>query len=321
MSTEKPVATKWARYSDYEIVDGAVQPVQGAAIEFYDPWLEYREQTRTSSGQGGPHDDLLRLVRVIQEPIPLVGLRREDKARILEWCRHWGLLGLWHQQTLQVTFEVALEGGEPWATEDGVAVVQRGYTSANGTWQPYTESRSVGAMILRGTFDPALEKTLLDGSLDLVPWERRTKRIYREGISSSTYEVDFSYTPNADHPLSEAFWGAYKETLSDLWMGLAEIASAIEKRTPETLLGSAKPVLAPAEGAAWTTTWACPSLVSALGAMAMTDLMGGRILRYCKHCGLPFVATNPLQFYCADPEPCQSTAKKQRYRSRVRDRE
>jgi len=309
LTTQNPIPTNWARFSDYEVVDGAVQPVEGATIEFYNPWLEHRV------ANGGPHIELMRLVGEIRRPILVLGgtsgFRQEDEERILAWCRQWGLLGLWHQQTLQVTFESSMRIGQPWATDEmGLATGQRGYTSANGTWEEYTASYPIGAMRIIGT----------SSNMSLQPWRRQTKRIYREGITTSTYEVDYSYTPDPSHPLSEPFWRAYKEKAIDMWGAMTEIASAIEDDTPELLLGCAKPVMRLSDDATWAEFWACPSLISVLGAMKLTDMRGGRSIRFCDECGLPFVGSSKAQ-YCP-PLPgyeysrCRENAKKKRSRER-----
>ena len=318
MTTQNPTPTNWARFSDYEIVDGAVRPVDGAAIEFYNPWFAYRV------GNGGPHIELLRLLRQIQRPTlwpGTSGFRREDEERILDWCRQWGLLGLWHQQTLEVTFETSTQMGQPWAPEMGPAIVQRGYTSANGTWEEYTEGYRFGAMALSGIWDPSIEK-MISSDMSVQPWRRKTKRIYREGITKSTYEVDYSYTPEPSHPLTEPFWRAYKERVFDMWEAMTEIASAIEGDAPELLLGCAKPVMKPSNDATWAELWACPSLISVLGAMKLTDMRGGRVIVYCKSkkCGLPFVGSSKAD-YCP-PLPgyeysrCREAEKKRRLRER-----
>jgi len=323
MVPQKPAAMKWARCSEYEIADGKIRPARGASVDFYDPWHDYRPQT-TSHGQGGPHVELLRLVRKIEPPrsVPLVGpptlgwlfdldkrLRPEDEERILQWCRRWGLLGLWHQQTLQVNLGPKVREAPPWSTGENASVLS-GYTSANGAWEEYEQL--IPFPELEG-HDKADWGMLIEDhwESDVTP-----AMIYRVGLTSPLYmERELESGDPQTHPLSEWFWRFHSEEVLDMWEAMTEIASAIENGAPETLLGTAKPTLVRAEGGVWTTAWACPSLIAMLGAMAFTDRIGGRAIRYCDHCGLPFVAEDPRQRYCAPPEPCKGTAKKRRQRA------
>ena len=321
MSTEEPVAAKWARYSDYEIVDGAVQPVQGAAIEFYDPWLEYIRQSTLKSGPGGPHAELLRLVREIEPPSVLGQFRPEDESRILRWCRAWGLLGIWHQKTLQVTFDVSVEESKAWLPNATATVVEHGYTSVDGVWEEYAERYRVPEPWLAQWVDEPDQAKLREQVTDHAKWRRPPTRIHREGIASSTYREDPAYAPNQAHPLSEVFWCSYQESLLEMWDAMRETASLLEGGSPQKLLGCSKPILEGSEREGPSAGWACPSLIAALGVMKVTDEWGGRELRRCKHCGRPFVAKNSLQMYCAPPEPCKETAKKKRYRSLHPDHE
>lgn len=86
--------SEWWRFDRYEIVGGThVAPAEGATLEQFDPFDAYRSSWAGKKRKGA-------------EP-PYVRLARLATAgpeEWLKWCREYGLLGILHEQTLEVRF-------------------------------------------------------------------------------------------------------------------------------------------------------------------------------------------------------------------------
>jgi hypothetical protein len=120
-------AGQWPRFDRYEITEGVVHPASDAHLELYDPWEEYvttwqrrQRPPREKDDPAGPKRNNLRRLppyhewlllasqlqtRDPESGMPLIGkveLTSDRRKRILAWCRHNGLLGLLHHETLEI---------------------------------------------------------------------------------------------------------------------------------------------------------------------------------------------------------------------------
>lgn len=132
-------AGRWPKFDRYEITDGVVHPAAGARLmSLYDPWDEYitvwqRRQRpprkrddpagakRNNPRRLPPYEELLTLAKGLPHPyepengVPLMGEVEptpDQRKRILAWCRHNGLLGLLHHETLEICLAPVWERDE-----------------------------------------------------------------------------------------------------------------------------------------------------------------------------------------------------------------
>src|SRR3954447_4233515 len=95
----------WWRFDQYEIKDRVIRPAPSARLEWYDPWLAYR-QIEYQKGVAPPYEDLLKLVAKLQSTSPgrPHRLTEASETAVLEWCARNGPLGVllarWESLTL-----------------------------------------------------------------------------------------------------------------------------------------------------------------------------------------------------------------------------
>jgi hypothetical protein len=99
---------EWARWTQYEIIDGMVVPAEGTELKWYDPWNRFRANVgkyRTVEQPYLPFMELWRALWKLQQhgirhsrrPSQWKGLhgpQNEADQLILTWCNEHGLLGL-----------------------------------------------------------------------------------------------------------------------------------------------------------------------------------------------------------------------------------
>src|SRR3954447_22552118 len=78
----------WWRFDRYEIKDGAIRPAASARLEWYDPWLAYR-QVEYQKDTAPPYKDLLTLSAKLQSTSPGGPqlLTKGSETAVLEWCQ------------------------------------------------------------------------------------------------------------------------------------------------------------------------------------------------------------------------------------------
>jgi hypothetical protein len=90
------------RFSESKTV---IRPAPNARLEWYDPWLAYR-QVEYQKGAAPPYEDLLKLVAKLQSTSPGRPhlLTEASETAVLEWCAINGPLGVllarWESLTL-----------------------------------------------------------------------------------------------------------------------------------------------------------------------------------------------------------------------------
>jgi hypothetical protein len=149
-------AGMWPRFDSYEITDGVVHPTEGARLELYDPWEEYvavwqrRQRLPRKKGDPAgpkrnnprampPYQELLWLAARLQahdseSGVPVIGkvdLTPDLRKRVLAWCRHNGLLGLLHHETLEIWLAPIWERAEGSSLLSAVA---HGWQRSGGGW-------------------------------------------------------------------------------------------------------------------------------------------------------------------------------------------
>ena len=98
----------WWRFDHYEIRDGYIRPALGANLEKYDPWAAYRAGRARAKGAESPYQSLLAMREnvVFQPPCPLSA---ENEAKVLSWCKDYGLLGVLLQRAQAVVLAPRLK--------------------------------------------------------------------------------------------------------------------------------------------------------------------------------------------------------------------
>lgn len=102
----------WPRFDRYEIRNGCIVPGRGATICGFHPWADYEELRRKNRVQP-PYQFLLELAETVDPNHSTDGVAPEigdaaisgvQKEHVLNWCSHWGLLGIWQTQTVAARF-------------------------------------------------------------------------------------------------------------------------------------------------------------------------------------------------------------------------
>ena len=103
---------RWPRFSRYQIRDGRIAPTRSAKIEWYDPWQEYREAR--AKREQPPYLSLVSLYEHLKPKLRAIGWTgKESRSRLLDlpgeicddilsWSSRYGLLGVFHQRTIQI---------------------------------------------------------------------------------------------------------------------------------------------------------------------------------------------------------------------------
>ena len=83
----------WWRFDRYEIKDGVIRPAASARLEWYDPWLAYR-QVEYQKGAAPPYEDLLKLAAKLQSTLPGQPhlLTKASERAVIEWLLRHGQL-------------------------------------------------------------------------------------------------------------------------------------------------------------------------------------------------------------------------------------
>jgi hypothetical protein len=162
----------WPRFDSYEITEGFVHPAKNARFELYDPWEEYvtvwqrrQRSSRKKDDHAGSKRNNPRKLPAYQELLCLASPRLEgdpktgpahsgemgvtpgSRQRVLAWCRRNGLLGLLHQEILEIWLPPVWEADEYDQRGRLIAVVN-GWQRAGAGWvhtrRYYTDVEDLG---------------------------------------------------------------------------------------------------------------------------------------------------------------------------------
>lgn len=278
----------WPRFSRYEFRDGRIAPVAGAKMHSYDPWRDY-SQTKTKNREEPPYISLASLVYNLRKECQAIGwtllesggvpprFSKETTDAILAWTARWGLLGVFHQTTLQ--FEDP-SGDEAW-------------TRAGGRWHH----------LLLPVSGPAT--SLVSLTVEFPDLERRAAQEHLAKYLGG------GLPPQIPAPDSEEFFRGYGEPLWDWLAAAMTVVDAIFGRDEDTLntLGATAARVRRLDGDHVRSQIVFPSLLSAFAEMAWQDLEGGNLIGKCAYCDGLFITDRKWTTYCS---PQCATKERQR---------
>jgi hypothetical protein len=313
----------WWRFSRYEMRDGHIRPTANANLEWFDPWEIYRV-SKWDKGTQPPYQSLLALMLSIgahssesrgwqldQSLQPGGGLPPVQEAKVLDWCSHFGLLGLLPHFTLAIGLPRRME-----LIEDRTYHIEAWLVRANGQWD------TIGMTDLHHGPEPVKYYRLhTEARPDpLVPWYDpyyQTPAAIVCGRSIRVADLLPEYFPDfkdagdqfeCPRVLSEKFWRIYSESQTGFFQSalalltLAQPTSGSEEFRTAVARAFMEPVgvsISLDSNGRYQECWACPSLLSSFTRMLLQDLSGGmRVLR-CECCHLPFVTESWKARYCS----------------------
>jgi len=128
----------WWKFSEYELIDGYIQPTRDAVMISYDPWEDFIVESSSNRGSR-PY---LSFLQVAGEIARQIHCGEEVKPEpLVRWVQKFGLIGLfWHDTVyLQEPFTIQRED----AFED---VVARSWSRVGGRWQANGLKRANGGL-------------------------------------------------------------------------------------------------------------------------------------------------------------------------------
>lgn len=333
----------WQRASAYEIAAGMIRPLPGAAIEDYDPWAldaaAVLEEER-------PYKQLLRLAQRIdvsaQRPEP----RGRQRAALLDWVAHNGLLGILPHETLEfVTAPRWREFMLPGITPDTLmAPYQKLVRRSASTWRtgftqvgaPRPIERSLlgqlvaeDALNARARVAHASYRSWPSAELGRANLERRWAPYFSHLSPFEAQHFDYAA------PSEAAFWQHYGEPIGAFvrrTRALAEMIEALEgRRATETWRQqNAVRALSELNDAAFGSSlaaylddddeprlhWMSASLCGCYAVMLLQDVAGTQSIRRCPVCGGIFLSGAQQARFCS--ATCRYTHHKREQRKRAK---
>jgi hypothetical protein len=282
-------------------------------------------------------------------PRSLSNLRQPSPAgqeEILAWCNRYGLLGILPGQALKIHLPPTYERGQDYLPKMGGisessyrARVYRSYERIAGHWLDYQLAHHDFDLYGSG-WTPGQLAPLKDGEkFDTTWWDW----IEFEWKTEETVPALQRYFPepcrNAQYPrlLSEEFWPVYQEPVSEWMRSAITFTHAVELTSNyATQRFSASPgtpnqatqdiglwrlnALAGSEASYFEfgtyvlqEERSSASLLGAMAKMFLLDVIAGRRLLRCSHCGRFFVTNVQRAKYCSIR--CRNTSQSRRYRA------
>lgn len=334
-----PKTHNWTRFRRYEIRDGVIRPVRGAALERYDPWRQYRDLSFQGLKERPPYEALFKAVQELTS-----GRRSKGEKLICEWCSQYGLLGILLQDVTRVDLAWRWERVNK-ADPQVLEPVQISYRRIGGSWQrfPFCADdmrRKPTASIQPGKPCKVIDRrpggarvfyvdspTGFDSSIG-----ERWRQFFPD--VSEAEEVTFPYP----EPLTDEFWRAYAEPLP-VFLEAAQRLSLIHYRLTRqqlpgrmsrqatanyrhaardlnAILSATSPVVVVTLGKEKPSQeWASGSLIATLGLMLRHDLSIRTRTLTCP-CGTPFQTDAWQGRYCSPR--CRMRILKRRQRDKQR---
>lgn len=237
-------AGRWWRADAYEVRDGYIAPVAGAALRPFDPLDEFQD---ARAGRGEAESPYLALINLVDRiAFDARGeLTADSRSRILAWCGAHGLLGLLLHQVQQVTFAPRWERrlGRPAGSDDSPARP----TSGTHRSRPPARGEQLFATHMKylrsnwGTFRWGKEQELTEAVafdakkegrvVDRARWVDRAGRVLLHDADIGEWRFEpldatwARFFPSVEpkerltfaypQPHSEAFWSLYAESVVD----------------------------------------------------------------------------------------------------------
>jgi hypothetical protein len=323
------------RWSRYGLLNGVVVPAEGADLEVYDPWDNFRTNAGKYRTVDQPYAALLELHRNLDEAAsrgiqpsyyhpkppayePIVGPRTEADELILAWCNQHGLLGLVPVLSSSIRMDPTSEKGFDFHYRDGgVWQSMRAVLQAAGLAEDPLHSKVNQPSVT--WFDGF---THFDRELPLSHLERFFRRLYKK-------EPLRPPCPN-----TRSFWKIYGEPLQhfEQWCHMfawcvievsrvepakGDILTPLEahrvlsglaqRAAPTFLLNQKRNTIDEARVSA--------GLLASYALMFLWDRMEGRRALQCENCDSYFISDDPRARYCSPR--CRNTAQKRRSRAKT----
>lgn len=253
----------WWRFNAYEIRSGTIRPRRGATLEEYDPWelrtegrqeRQKRQKRRKRGRREAPYQTLISLVRKAarcENGVWCFNRSRSWERELLEWCSHYGLLGLLPQATQSVRLaprwgkSLAFVANEPDSETVQVLTPQAlQYNRINGGWFQQMHGRLLGFHPVQRPYSKKLEGQLVPKQLWLSDWPIPSVSLeqligipgpWHEESLTETWSRFFPGVPKHKReiyaypmPCTIEFWKAYAEPVNIFWAKGMELAKIHE---------------------------------------------------------------------------------------------
>ncbi len=348
MKNEVPCRnTTWWRLDRYEIADGVLRPAPRARLQRFDPWKRFYEvegEYRTVETLWGEFAELARQFQLGAESTIL---SPEGRQKILDWCQHYGLLGLLLAKALHITLPPSYESSAEYLGHSAKperalrAVVRRSYGRLAGHW--YIDIQASGEPAVGNDWVPGQAAPFNDSAEhhDAIfrEWIDPPMKIQTEASAQGLASYFRAGTPAHQYPrpMSEEFWHAYQEPLEQ-WVRAAQVfadcAQRVSDKSAKIWLGDQSGADQKELQALWTLNSlaeteevyydfgpgglqeeaASGSLLSVMAKMFFWDLRAKRRMLHCATCGRVFVSNDLKAQYCK--AGCRNLAQTRRHRSR-----
>jgi hypothetical protein len=325
----RPQATEgeWWRFSLYEIREGCLCPAEGAKLEWYDPWPDFRHTRTQTVGQApaATQPAYQRLLKLVHQLEYLPGRTRypdclttQSQALILEWCQQHGLLGVLLSRWEAISVAPQHAAADHWA--------QRRYFRGFGQVIQVQETR--------GDVEDRTAAVLMHGLNDLTLEEESPRKNWSRffpGVKSSKRDT-FAYP----QPYTAEFCKLYGEPLIDFCNAAKLLVGAIShlghkqpqiagdpklarEQARDTINLLRRPiasVLDFEEAGAVKSRRVAPSLLASFADMFADDLAYGRRIVQCP-CGDLFLSSAYQAQYCS--VVCRLREQKRRLRAQIKE--
>jgi hypothetical protein len=209
-------------------------------------------------------------------------LSKDAVKSVLAWSAEHGLLGIFHQTTIQIE---ETGGNAAWAW-------------INGRW--------ISSPIWPPRLDREDRTCLVTGITDHELQRRKARPHLLKYIGAGLPE-------RLPAPDSEPFFNIYSEALWDwLWAAITTVEAALEGHAwGLNLLAGAATRVRRFDGKNVRTQIVFPSILSAFAEMFFQDREGGTFIGRCANCGEPFTTDRRWTNYCG--QKCATKARQRRF--------
>jgi hypothetical protein len=350
LDSEAICVGKWWRCSSYEVTSGFICPAKDATVTEYNPWVEFEEPIAGKKGGqklARPYLSFMELTKAfsIGESHGFAHLDPTKWPIITDWCRKFGLPGLFFLEARQVNlyprWRHLLAEASRWPTCSTHIRTSTGWkTRTAGTF-------NVNAMTLPNDDKP-------DGGL--VPteywagWEPGVIRQNDQGLIERVAIADFMRpffpsVPDAEReiyayptPLRQEWWKEYSEGVAQFLTAAEDFSRMVRTLASFKLLGQmtevekiynvnarkkllylssqVNPELGLKNDGTFSYDWVCTSLLASFAMMVVLDCARG-LLNICGNCDSVFVSSAGRARFCSDR--CRRTTMQREWRGRKRE--
>lgn len=345
--TSFDLAGMWFRWTRYDLVDGVVIPADGADLEQYDPWHEFRSNEGRYRTVEQPYTPFLELARALKSLadrsiVPSLGNSNANLVRgpqneaddlILTWCNRHGLLGLVPvlSNSIIQTPGLVLQDGKH------VAYVNHSFRDG-GRWKFAIRSGSPASNAedaLRHLEQYRLKPGITWFNLYTNLYEEdsfESLRRYWSPEAQNSFEPFVLTDPSQHGWMADEFWKHYGEPVSEVGLWCNFFERAVELTSDRSGVAeidlaerSCRMLNGLAQGAAPSFRFdpkqdtfyeerASAGLLASYALMFLWDRVASRRAFRCRNCQRYFVSNEHRAGYCSST--CRNTAQSRRYRAK-----